>query len=127
MPGAGRPKLEVKTILLQSCQKEWLYCCRAATTLLCTARVSGSALYFAHGIAAFSDFCGKKRNLQECLQETFSWVKFIQAELPAIAGLKEKIEKLPQLPLPGAGPAESCHGGKRTGSSAQRAFSAIEN
>ncbi len=101
----GRPaKTEVKTILLQSCQKDWpilLPGCNHPT--LHRPRVGVGASHFAYGIAAFSDFCGKKRNLQECLQETFSWVKFIQAELPAIAGLKEKIEKLPQLPLPGVG------------------------
>ncbi len=100
----GKPtKTDVKTILLQTCQKDWpilLPGCNHPT--LHRPRVGVGASHFAYGIAAFSDFCCKKRTLQECLQETFTWVKFIQAELPAVAGFKEKADKMPLLPFPGA-------------------------
>lgn len=65
-------------------------------------RVNVGASHFAYGIAAFSDYCSKKRTPQECLQETFNWVKFVQADLPPIPGLREKIMQMPLLPQPGA-------------------------
>lgn len=65
-------------------------------------RVNVGASHFAYGIAAFSDYCSKKRTSQECLQETFNWIKFVQAGLPPINGLREKIAQMPLLPMPGA-------------------------
>lgn len=101
----GKPaKTEVKTVILQACQKDWRVLLPGSThPALHRPRVGVGASHFAYGIAAFSDYCGKKRTVQECLQETFSWVKFVLAELPPINGLREKIEKYPLLPWPGSG------------------------
>lgn len=100
----NRPvKHEVKTLLLNSCQQNSQFLLPGSTHLtLHRPKVGVGPSHFAYGIAAFSDFCGKKRTLQECLQETFAWVKFMQAEFPPIPGLKARIESLPQLPVPGA-------------------------
>lgn len=57
--------------------------------------------HFAYGVAAFSDFCAKKRSPQECIQECLNWLKFMQTQLPPIAGLKERIASLPPLVRPG--------------------------
>lgn len=105
----NRPaKHEVKTILLNTCNRDAMVLLPGSThPTLHRPRVGVGASHFAYGIAAFSDFCGKKRTLQECLQETFTWVKFIQAEMPAIAGLKAKIEKMTLQPRPGATGSQS--------------------
>lgn len=101
----GKPaKTDVKTIILQACQKNWrilLPGCNHPT--LHRPRVGVGSSHFAYGIAAFSDYCSKKRTTQECLQEAFNWGKFIQTDLPPIVGLKEKIARFPQLPWPGSG------------------------
>jgi hypothetical protein len=66
-------------------------------------KVGVGASHFAYGIAAFSDYCGKKRTLQESLQEALNWIKFVEKEPEAIKGLKERIEQMPLYPLPGQG------------------------
>ncbi|MDD3145870.1 MAG: hypothetical protein PHD82_01100 [Candidatus Riflebacteria bacterium] len=100
----NRPaKHEVKTILLNTCNHDAQILLPGSThPTLHRPRVGVGASHFAYGIAAFSDFCGKKRTLQECLQETFTWVKFIQAEMPAIEGLKARIAQMAAMPKPGA-------------------------
>ena len=100
--GGKLQKTGIKTILLQSNQPDSQILIPGCNhPALHRPKVGVGPSHFAYGIAAFSDFCGKKRTLNECLQETFAWVKFMQAELPAVPGLKEKIEKLPEMPFPG--------------------------
>lgn len=51
--------------------------------------------HFAYGPAAFSDFCGKKRPIDDCLKELRVWLKFLETPrdpLPAIASLVERLE-----------------------------------
>lgn len=64
-------------------------------------KVGVGASHFAYGIAAFSDYCGKKRTLQESLQEALNWIKFVEKAPEPIKGLKERIEQLPLYALPG--------------------------
>lgn len=100
--GSRLQKTDIKTVLLQSCHPESQILVPGCNhPALHRPKVGVGPSHFAYGIAAFSDFCGKKRTLNECLQETFAWVKFIESELPAIPGLKEKIEKLPEMPFSG--------------------------
>lgn len=55
--------------------------------------------HFAYGIAAFSDYCGKKRTDVECIQEFRNWLKFIQTDVPAMQTLKETVSNLPNVPF----------------------------
>lgn len=100
---AGKPaKTTVKTVILQACQKGWKVLLPGCNhPALHRPRVAVGPSHFAYGIAAFSDYCGKKRTPQESLQESLNWVKFIQTQFPPIPGLKAKIEKMPQMPWPG--------------------------
>ncbi|HNV71717.1 MAG TPA: hypothetical protein PKO06_18575, partial [Candidatus Ozemobacteraceae bacterium] len=50
-------------------------------------KVGVSQSHFAYGPAAFSDYCGKKRTLDECLKEVRTWIKFLEST-------KEPIQKL---------------------------------
>ncbi|HNX74808.1 MAG TPA: DnaB-like helicase C-terminal domain-containing protein [Candidatus Rifleibacterium sp.] len=111
----NRPvKHEVKTILLNSCQPSFQVLLPGSNhPSLHRPKVGVGASHFAYGIAAFSDFCGKKRSLQECLQETFAWVKFVQAEMPPIPGLQAKVEKMPLPPMPGAAGTVAASGSAR--------------
>ncbi len=99
----GKPvKTGIKTLLLNSCDSAFSILLPGSNhSTLHRPRVNVGASHFAYGIAAFSDFCGKKRTQQECLQETVNWIKFIQTELPPIVGLAGKIRQLPTLPEPG--------------------------
>lgn len=95
----GRPaKTSIKTVLLQSCSEKFRVLLPGSThPVLHRPRVNVGASHFAYGIAAFSDYCGRKRSLQECLQETFNWVKFVQSDLPAVPGIVEKLAQLPAV------------------------------
>lgn len=101
---AGKPlKTVIKTLDLNIFNKEYRLLLPGSNhPSLHRPRVNVGTSHFAYGIAAFSDYCSKKRTQQECLQETFNWVKFVQTALPAIAGLREKIAQMPLLPAPGA-------------------------
>lgn len=96
----GRPvKNSIRTVILQSCDPKFQILLPGSThPALHRPKVNVGASHFAYGIAAFSDYCGRKRTLQECLQETFNWVKFVQTQLPPMPGLAERIEKLPKVP-----------------------------
>jgi KaiC/GvpD/RAD55 family RecA-like ATPase len=100
----GKPaKTSVKTIVLSSCNPEYqILIPGSAHPILHRTKVSVGPSHFAYGVAAFSDFCAKKRTVQECVQESLNWIKFVQTQLPPVAGLKEKIEALPEIPRPGA-------------------------
>lgn len=67
--------------------------------------------HFAYGIAAFSDFCGKKRTLDECLKEVKTWLKFIETEVAAVPKLKETLTSLEPLEAPRAAPTATGPGG----------------
>lgn len=99
----GRPvKTSVKTVVLQSCNLNFQILVPGSLhPLLHRPKVSVGTSHFAYGIAAFSDFCSKKRSLQECIQENLNWIKFVQTQLPPVPGLKEKIQSLPEIPFPG--------------------------
>jgi len=50
--------------------------------------------HFAYGTAAFSDYCGKKRSLDDCLKEAKAWLKFLEAPLAPIEKVKEALAAL---------------------------------
>ncbi|HNW35908.1 MAG TPA: DnaB-like helicase C-terminal domain-containing protein, partial [Candidatus Ozemobacteraceae bacterium] len=47
--------------------------------------------HFAYGPAAFSDFCGKKRSLDECVREVKTWLKFIETNVAIVPAAKEAL------------------------------------
>lgn len=47
--------------------------------------------HFAYGIAAFSDFCGKKRSLDECVREVKTWLKFIESKPAVVPGARDAL------------------------------------
>jgi hypothetical protein len=97
-------KTEIKTIVLDSCRPESRILVPGSThQTLHRTKVSVGPSHFAYGVAAFSDFCAKKRSVQECIQESLNWLKFLQTQLPPIAGFADKIQALPDLPIPGLG------------------------
>lgn len=117
-------KTSIRTVVAHSCQKDYRVLLPGSNhPSLHRPRVSVGSSHFAYGIAAFSDFCSKKRTPQESLQETLNWVKFVQTPLPPVPGLADKIRQLPLPPWPG----NSRKGGKTAGaakdSSAGKAFS----
>ncbi len=72
--------------------------------------------HFAYGIAAFSDFCGKKRSLDDCLKEVKTWLKFVETEVAAVPKLKETLTTLEPLEAPrAAAPATAGIGGPAAG------------
>lgn len=101
---SGRPlKNSIKTLDLHVFAKDYRLLLPGSNhPALHRPRVNVGASHFAYGIAAFSDYCGKKRSSQECLQETFNWIRFVQTGLPPIPGLREQIAGMPVLPVPGA-------------------------
>jgi hypothetical protein len=95
-------KTNVRTIILNCCKPDFKILIPGSThPVLHRTKVGVGASHFAYGVAAFSDFCAKKRSLQECVQESLNWLKFIQTDLPPVAGLSDKIAALPDLPFPG--------------------------
>ncbi len=52
-------------------------------------KVGVSQSHFAYGPAAFSDYCGKKRTLDECLKEVRTWIKFLESTKEPVQKLKE--------------------------------------
>ena len=78
--------------------------------------------HFAYGIAAFSDYCGKKRTDVECIHETLNWVKFIQTAIPPIQTLKEAVENLPDIHLP-----KQKQGGKASSATSSGGFQPLIN
>ncbi|EKD82396.1 MAG: hypothetical protein ACD_39C01325G0001, partial [uncultured bacterium] len=122
--GGRALKSSIRTVVANSCQKDYKVLLPGSNhPALHRPRVSVGASHFAYGIAAFSDFCSKKRTPQESLQETLNWVKFVQTPLPPVSGLADKIRQLPLPPWPGT----SKKGGKPAGgaakTSAGKAFS----
>lgn len=105
----GKPvKTSIKTVVLQSCQPDCRVLIPGSThPTLHRTKVSVGSSHFAYGVAAFSDFCAKKRTVQECIQESLNWLKFMQTQLPPIAGLKEKVLALPDLVGPGSGKSQT--------------------
>lgn len=102
--GGRTLKTSIKTVVTQSCQKDYKILLPGSNhPTLHRPRVGVGPSHFAYGIAAFSDFCSKKRTSQESLQETLSWVKFVQTPLPPVPGLADKIRQLPLPPWPGDG------------------------
>jgi archaellum biogenesis ATPase FlaH len=94
----------IKTLVLQGCLPDYQSLIPGSThPRLHRTKVGVGPSHFAYGVAAFSDFCAKKRSIQECLQETLNWLKFVNSELPPVEGLGEKISSLPEFPLPGIG------------------------
>ena len=122
---AGRVlKTSIRTVVAQSCQKDYKILLPGSNhPALHRPRVSVGASHFAYGIAAFSDFCSKKRTSQESLQETLNWVKFIQTPLPPVPGLADKIRQLPLPPRPGSARGGGKSAGGSTESSTGKAFS----
>ena len=53
--------------------------------------------HFAYGPAAFSDYCGKKRTLDECVQELKTWLKFVKTPIPQITKAQESLRSVPSL------------------------------
>ncbi|MBR4569421.1 MAG: hypothetical protein IKO19_01950 [Candidatus Riflebacteria bacterium] len=99
----GKPqKTDVKTILLNSVLPEGKILLPGSPhPTLRRVKVGVGASHFAYGIAAFSDTCGKKRSKDECIQEVLNWLKFIDKELPAVKGIRELLDTLPNIALPG--------------------------
>lgn len=100
---AGKPqKTDVKTILLNTVFPDAKILVPGALhPTMRRPKVGVGPSHFAYGIAAFSDFCGKKRKVEECLQETFTWLKFLQKQLPAVEGVRQLLDELPEIPAPG--------------------------
>ncbi|GAB4279184.1 MAG: hypothetical protein Kow0029_22960 [Candidatus Rifleibacteriota bacterium] len=91
----------IRTIVLQTCKNDYTVLLPGSThPTLHRPKVGVGTSHFAYGIAAFSDYCSKKRSIEECVQESLNWLKFVQTQLPPIPGLKEKIEALPEMPFP---------------------------
>lgn len=63
-------------------------------------KVGVGASHFAYGIAAFSDTCGKKRSLQESIQESLNWVHFNEKKLAPVSGIRELLDTLPKIVFP---------------------------
>lgn len=99
----GKPqKTDVKTILLNSVLPEGKTLLPGSPhPTMRRVKVGVGASHFAYGIAAFSDTCGKKRSKDECIQEALNWLKFIDKELPAVKGIRELLDTLPNVALPG--------------------------
>jgi hypothetical protein len=99
----GKPqKTDVKTILLNSVLPEGKVLLPGSPhPTMRRVKVGVGASHFAYGIAAFSDTCGKKRSKDECIQEALNWLKFIDKELPAVKGIRELLDTLPNVALPG--------------------------
>ena len=99
----GKPqKTDVKTILLNSVLPEGKVLLPGSPhPTLRRVKVGVGASHFAYGIAAFSDTCGKKRSKDECIQEALNWLKFIDKELPPVKGIRELLDTLPNIALPG--------------------------
>lgn len=96
-------KTDIKTVVLQACDKNFRLLLPGSNhPTLHRTKVGVGPSHFAYGIAAFSDYCGKKRTLQECLQEALNWIKFLEKSPKLIEGLKDKIAAMPLLPMPGA-------------------------
>ena len=100
---AGKPqKTDVKTILLNTVFPDAKILVPGALhPTMRRPKVGVGPSHFAYGIAAFSDFCGKKRKVEECLQETFTWLKFLQKQLSAVEGVRQLLDELPEIPAPG--------------------------
>ena len=100
--GGRAIKTSLRTVVVQSCSKDYRVLLPGSNhPALHRPRVSVGASHFAYGIAAFSDFCSKKRTPQESIQETLNWVKFVQTPLPPVPGLADKIRQMPLPPWPG--------------------------
>ena len=99
----GKPqKTDVKTILLNTVLPEGKILLPGSLhPTMRRVKVGVGASHFAYGIAAFSDTCGKKRSKEECIQEALNWLKFIAKELPPVKGIRELLDTLPNIALPG--------------------------
>jgi hypothetical protein len=87
------------------------------------AKVGVGPSHFAYGPAAFSDFCSKKRTLDECLKETRVWVKALETPIPVIEKVKNWVKPLLDRPIAPAtqGRSSAGSGGKSTGGGTTRA------
>lgn len=95
-------KTSVKTIVVESLKRDFCQLLPGSNhPSLHRPKVSVGASHFAYGIAAFSDYCGKKRTEQESINECLGWIKFLQTEFPAIESIKEKVLSLPSVSMPG--------------------------
>ncbi|NLM18259.1 MAG: hypothetical protein GX221_11130 [Candidatus Riflebacteria bacterium] len=90
----------LKTMLLDSCDRDFQILIPGNNhPTLHRARVAVGPSHFAYGIAAFSDYCGKKRSLQESLQEVKNWLNFLNTPVEPAKGLSEIIKGLPPVPV----------------------------
>jgi hypothetical protein len=100
---SGKPqKTDIKTVLLNTVLHNGriLFPGSVHPTMR-RVKVGVGASHFAYGIAAFSDACGKKHTKEECIQETLNWLKFNEKELSPVAGIRELLDTLPKIALPG--------------------------
>ena len=98
----GKPqKTDVKTIILDSVLPNGKILLPGSIhPTMKRAKVSVGASHFAYGIAAFSDTCGKKRSQEECIQEALNWLNFLEKELQPVNGIRELLDKIPNVSLP---------------------------
>ncbi|PKL51007.1 MAG: hypothetical protein CVV42_01515 [Candidatus Riflebacteria bacterium HGW-Riflebacteria-2] len=116
--GGRASKASLRTVVVQSCSRDYRVLLPGSNhPTLHRPRVGVGASHFAYGIAAFSDFCSKKRTQQESIQETLNWLKFVQTPLPPVPGLADKIRQMPLPPWPGY----ARKGGKSAGGQTQTA------
>lgn len=95
-------KTSVRTIVVDSLRRDFRILLPGSNhPRLHRPKVSVGASHFAYGIAAFSDYCGKKRTEQESIGECLNWIKFLQTEIPPIEFVKEKVISLPSFSMPG--------------------------
>lgn len=96
-------KTDIKTVVLQTCDKNFKILLPGSNhPTLHRTKVGVGPSHFAYGIAAFSDYCGKKRTQQECQQEALNWLKFLEKTFEPAEGIKEKIQAMSLIPMPGA-------------------------
>lgn len=57
-------------------------------------KVAVGPSHFAYGIAAFADYCGKKRTIDECIKELKNWIKFITTDFQPIPKAVEFVNSL---------------------------------
>ncbi|NLI78418.1 MAG: hypothetical protein GX442_18515 [Candidatus Riflebacteria bacterium] len=98
-----------RTLLLGSCRPTHSILVPGSVhPVLHRPKVGVGPSHFAYGIAAFSDFCGKKRTVEESLKELKAWLKFLEAEIAPLPKAKDLVTSLSPLETarPAAGPGQ---------------------
>ena len=97
----GNLKTADRTILLRTAFPDFQILVPGSVhPLLHRPKVGVGQAHFAYGTAAFSDFCGKKRSIDECIKELKVWLKFIETEIAPIPTLKEFVTSIETLERP---------------------------